>query len=379
MTPSPHRPAPAGDTSEVFAVIAGGGTAGHVLPALAIAEGLLASGHAVEQIHYMGTTRGIEARILPTTSYPHTLYNVSGLQRRLDRSNLWFVPRLLRARHLAKLFLKTHRVKVVISVGGYASLPAVLAARSLKIPVVVVSYDRRPGRSSQVAARWAAACAVSFDDSVLPRAVVTGAPIRASILDLRRARDRNSARLALGVEPDRFLIAAVGGSQGSGALNSAVAALVRIYRSDSGVAIHHVVGERFISQAPEPCDGSDGIAYQPVGFEERMDLVYAACDVLIARGGASTVHEVAVTGTPAVFVPWPEAAEDHQRLNVAWLSDVGGAVALEESELNFLAEVVQDLRDSPSRRLALGAAAFEMGAIHRRGALTALIESVALA
>jgi UDP-N-acetylglucosamine--N-acetylmuramyl-(pentapeptide) pyrophosphoryl-undecaprenol N-acetylglucosamine transferase len=363
----------------VFAVIAGGGTAGHVLPALAVAESLEAIGYRAEQIHYMGATRGIETRMLPATPYPYSLYEVTGLQRRLDRSNLWFLPRLIKARHQAKRFLREHSVRVVISVGGYASLPAVLAARALKIPVVVISYDRRPGRSSQITARWAAACAVSFEDSSLPRAVMTGAPIRRSILDLRRARDRELARQALGVDPERFMIAVVGGSQGSQALNDATAALVDMYRSDHHVAIHHVAGERFMSAVRAACDGSEGIAYRPVGYEERMDLVYAACDVLIARGGASTVHEVAVTGTPAILVPWPEAAEDHQRLNVAWLSDVGGAVLLEESELGFLGEVVQDLRDSPSRRLSLGSAAFEMGAVHRRGALTALIESIALA
>jgi UDP-N-acetylglucosamine--N-acetylmuramyl-(pentapeptide) pyrophosphoryl-undecaprenol N-acetylglucosamine transferase len=379
MTRQRSRYGSGDDATEIYAVIAGGGTAGHVLPALAVAEGLVAAGHEASQIHYMGAARGIEAQMLPDTPYPYTLYEVTGFQRRVDRSNLWFLPRLITARRSAKALLRKHRVKVVISVGGYASLPAVLAARSLKIPVVVISYDRRPGRASQVTARWAAACAVSFEDSVLPRAVMTGAPIRASILSVRRARDRDAARAALGVASDRFMIAVVGGSQGSGALNAAVESLVKMYRSDSGIAIHHVVGERFLSNAPAACDGTDGIAYRPVGFEERIDLVYAACDLLIARGGASTVHEVAVTGTPAIFVPWPDAAEDHQRLNVAWLSDVGGAVAVEENELGFLAEVVQDLRESSSRRLTIGAAAFEMGAVHRRAALTALIESIALA
>jgi UDP-N-acetylglucosamine--N-acetylmuramyl-(pentapeptide) pyrophosphoryl-undecaprenol N-acetylglucosamine transferase len=364
---------------EIFAVIAGGGTAGHVLPALAVAEGLVAAGHRPEELHYMGAKRGIEAHMLPSTPYPYSLYEVTGLQRRLTRSNFGFLPRLYAAYREARRLLKRRKAKVVVSVGGYASLPAVLAARSLKIPVVVVSYDLLPGRSSRITARWAAACAVSFGDSRLPHAVVTGAPIRSSILQVRRARDREAARRELGIDPDRFMIAAMGGSQGSGALNRAVSGLVGVYRWDSALAIHHVVGERFLTDVPAPLDGSDGIYYRPVGYEDRMDLVYAACDVLIARGGASTVHEVAVTGTPAVLVPWPNAAEDHQRLNVSWLSHVGGAVALEESDLGFLAEVVQDLRDSPDRRVSLGSAAFEMGAVHRQGALTALIESIALA
>lgn len=373
------RSEPSAADRKIFAVIAGGGTAGHVLPALAVAEGLVAAGHRPHEIHYMGAARGIEARMLPQTPYRYSLYEVVGLQRRLTMSNVGFVPRLMRARRTARRFLADHQVSVVVSVGGYASLPAILAARSLRIPVVVVSYDRRPGRASQLAARRAAACAVSFSDSVLPRAVMTGAPIRQSILELRRARDRDAARVTLGVEQDRFMVAVMGGSQGSGVVNAAIAQLVEASRADRGLAIHHVVGERFLAEAPDARDGSDGVAYAPVGFEDRMDLVYAACDLLIARGGASTVHEVAVTGTPAILVPWSGAAEDHQRLNVQWLSDQGGAVLLEESELAFLADLVEDLRESTTRRVGLGSAAFEMGEVHRRGALTALIESVALA
>jgi len=364
---------------KVFAVVAGGGTAGHVLPALAVAEGLVAAGHHSDEIHYMGAARGIEAHMLPQTPYTHSLYAVVGVQRKLAVSNLSFLPNLWRARRSARRFLRDHEVKVVVSVGGYASLPAVLAARSLQIPVVVVSYDRRPGRASQVAARRAAACAVSFADSVLPRAVMTGAPVRRSVLEVRRARDRVAARNALGVDQDRFMIAVMGGSQGSGLINTAITQLVEASRNDRSLAIHHVVGERFLSEAHDAWDGSEGVAYRPVGFEDRMDLVYAACDLLIARGGASTVHEVAVTGTPAILVPWSGAAEDHQRLNVEWLSEVGGAVLLEENDLGFLADLVHDLRESPTRRVEIGSAAFEMGEVHRRGALTALIESVALA
>ncbi len=365
--------------SEFFAVITGGGTAGHVLPALAVAEALVSAGRRPDEIHYIGAQRGIEARLLPETIYSYTLCDVVGLQRRMALSNFSFGPRLLKARREVRSMLKASKVKVVISVGGYASLPAVLAARSLGIPVVVISYDRRPGRASQVAARWAAACAVSFTESTLPRAVMTGAPIRASILGIRRARDRAMARAQLGVDPDRFMVAVMGGSQGSGVLNKEIARFVEVSQADRDLTIYHILGERFLSDAPAPYGGNTGVEYRPVGFEDRMDLVYAASDLLIARGGASTVHEVAVTGTPAILVPWAGAAEDHQRLNVQWLSDEGGAVMLEEHELGFLPDVVEDLRTDPTRRIEMGSAAFEMGVVHRSDALTTLIESVALA
>lgn len=366
-----------------FAVIAGGGTAGHVLPALAVADGLVAAGHRPEQIHYMGAERGIEARLVPPSGYRHTLFAVTGLTRhrsvRTLGSGLGFVMRLMRALRRARRVLRAEQARVVVSVGGYASLPAVLAARLEKIPVVVISYDQRPGRASRITARWAAASAVSFPDSVLPRAVVTGAPIRASVLGVRRARDREAARTALGIPADRFLVAVMGGSLGSGILNDAISRLVMEQSDDPGLAIHHVVGERYIDSMPAARSDDEGIVYRPVAFEERMDLVYAACDLLIARGGASTVHEVAATGTPAVLIPWEGAAEDHQRLNVQWLSERGGAVLLAESSVGGLADVITELRLSPQMRLELGVAALAAGEVHRSGALTALIESVALA
>ena len=128
-----------------FAVITGGGTAGHVLPALAIAEELEERGHPAESLHYVGAQRGIETRLLPGTPYPHTFLDVVGVQRRAVRANVSFLPRLVRVVGAAQRLLGELRPGVVVSVGGYASLPAVLAARRLRIPVVVVSFDRVPG------------------------------------------------------------------------------------------------------------------------------------------------------------------------------------------------------------------------------------------
>ncbi|NNE13063.1 MAG: glycosyltransferase, partial [Ilumatobacter sp.] len=319
-----------------FAVVAGGGTAGHVLPALSVAEALAERGHDPSTIHVMGAQRGIETRLLPETPFPHTFLDVVGLQRSLSRRNLGFLPKMWRARRRAIELFRVGRPRVVVSVGGYASLPAVLAARALDIPVVVVSYDLTPGRASRLAARWAAACAVAFPDSNLPRATVTGAPLRRDILDVDRDRDRAAARDELGVSPDRFLVAVMGGSLGSGVLNEVVGHLLETHRGDRSLAIRHVVGERFLDAASEPLDGTNGVLYQPVGYEPRMAAVYAAADLLVGRGGASTVNEVAVTGTPAILVPWAASAEDHQTANVRWLSDVGGAVHVEEDAIDRL-------------------------------------------
>jgi UDP-N-acetylglucosamine--N-acetylmuramyl-(pentapeptide) pyrophosphoryl-undecaprenol N-acetylglucosamine transferase len=362
-----------------FAVVTGGGTSGHVLPALAVADALVVAGHDVSEIHYVGCTRGIETELLPATPYPHTFFDVVGFQRSFGRvrTNAEFAPKLWRARGRAIRLLRQLRPNVVVSVGGYASMPAVLAARKLDIPVVVVSYDMKPGRASQVAARKAAACAVAFPGSSLPRAELTGAPVRQSVLAVDRAVDRDSARHALGVPADRFLIAVMGGSLGSGALNTAVEALLDACAGDTRLAVRHAVGRRFVDAARAPTDGVGGVLYQPIGYEPEMPTVYAAADLLIGRGGASTVHEVAVTGIPAILVPWAGAAENHQVANVKWLSDADAAVYLAEAELARLPDLIAELRRDRNRLAELSANAHRMGAAHRQGKLAALIERVA--
>ncbi len=229
--------------------------------------------------------------------------------------------------------LREWRPRVVVSVGGYASMPAVFAARRLGIPVVVVSYDRTPGRASRLSARSAAACAVAFENSPLPRAEITGAPVRLA----------------------RYLAG---------------------HRDDERLAVRQITGERFVDGVAH-VDGA--VVHQVVAYESDMAAVYEACDVIIGRGGASTVHEVAVTGTPAILVPWAASADDHQTENVRWLSEVGGAIMLRESELDRLAETLDALRADPLRRDALAAAALRRGEVHRSGALAGLIERVAIA
>jgi undecaprenyldiphospho-muramoylpentapeptide beta-N-acetylglucosaminyltransferase len=369
-----------------FAVIAGGGTAGHVLPALAIAEGLVDRGHGLDEIMYMGAERGIETRLVPPAGVDHRFFDVVGLQRGKSVDafvrNLSFLPKLLRARRSAIRLMRGDRPRVVVSVGGYASLPAVLAARHLRIPVVVVSYDRTPGRSSRLTSRFAAATATAFPGSGLPRARWTGAPVRRSVRVVERVRDRDAARDRLGVPADRFMVAVIGGSLGSRVLNRSVLTLVGESSHDRSLAVFHVVGERFVDEhrgdGGADRDGGDGVWYRVIGYEDRMSDVYAACDLLIGRGGAGTVADVATVGVPAILVPWSGAADDHQRANVAWLSDEGAALVLDESEVaSRLSAVVSEVRSDAARLDGLSRRARSLGEPNRRGAITDLIEEVA--
>ena len=283
---------PRSAAGRAFAIVTGGGTAGHVLPALAVGEALVAHGHERATIHYVGAERGIETRLVPPTGFPHTFLDVVGVQRRIDRSNLSFVPKLTRAVRQAMVLLKSLRPRVVVSVGGYASLPSVLAARRLRIPIVAVSYDRAPGRASRLAARLAAASAVAFAGSGLPRARVTGAPLRREILSVDPARDRAAARAGLGLPADRFVLLVVGGSLGSAALNAVVEGFVAASADRADLAVHHVAGERYRDDAWAGSKGgadapgrAGGILYDVVGYEDRMPQAYAAADVVLAARG----------------------------------------------------------------------------------------------
>lgn len=366
-----------------FAVVTGGGTAGHVFPAMAVADSLVANGRERAVIHYVGTERGVETTLVPATGYPCTFLDVVGLQRSFTWRNAAFVPKLVSAALQARRLLRRLDPRVVVTVGGYGAMPAVFAARSLRIPIVVVSYDRRPGRANALAARFATACAVAFPGSTLPRAELTGAPVRRTVLEVDRDHGRDAARRALGLPVDRFVVTVTGGSLGSAAINEAVACYVAAHSDDAGLAVRHVAGERFISDVAAPGDAAAGdtaagVVYQVLSFDQQLALSYAASDVFVGRGGASTVAEVAAAGVPAVLVPWSGAAEDHQMANVRWLADQGAALLLVEDDLARLGDVIEDLRADGSRRRELEQRARLAGEVHRSAALPALIERVAL-
>ncbi len=362
-------------------VIAGGGTAGHVFPAIATAEALVAHGRPWSGVHYIGAERGIETELVPSTPMEATFFDVVGLQRSLTPSNLSFLPRLIRASRRAGAVLDRLGAAAVVSVGGYASMPAVLAARRRKIPIVVISYDRRPGRASAITARWAAACAVAFEHSPLPHATMTGAPLRAAILGVNRERDRHNARSRLGIHADNPMVLVMGGSLGSLVLNDAVQLMLDTSPANEPMTVWHLSGRRYNAATPP---AETNVTYHHQHFADDMADLWAACDLVIGRGGASTVHEVAATGTPALLVPWSGAADNHQRDNVAWLTECDAAVCVEESDnradtASRIAATARELVGDQQRRDELAHNARQRGQIHHSGRLAELIESVALA
>ena len=304
----------------------------------------------------------------------------SGSNGGSTRRNLGFLPKLMRSARAATRLLRELRPRVVVSVGGYASLPAVLAARRLRIPVVVVSYDRFPGRASRFAARRAAACAVAFPDSPLPRATVTGAPVRRAVLDVDRRRDGATARAALGLPPDRFVVAVMGGSQGSGILNDAVAAMLDCVRrrprprhpSRRRRALrwptrrHHVTdaaacstsrsatSRRCRSSTPRPTCSSGAAGRARCTRSRSPASRRSSCR---GRARPRTTRPPTCRGSPTAAPPS--------------CSRSGGSTSWRRSSTALRA-------DAPARE-DLGDRARAMGEVHRSGALADLVEAVALA
>lgn len=373
-----------------YALVAGGGTAGHLQPALAIAEALVDRGHPRTSIEFVGSSRGQDRAALAGRGFPLTLLPGRGIARSLGPAdlvrNLGALVGLSVGCLRALALVSRARPAVVVSVGGYASLPAALSAVILGVPLVLVNVDAVPGAANRLLGRFARASAVGWEGTPLPRSVVTGTPVRPEItLVTRSPEDRRSARTKLGLPPGRLTIAAFGGSLGARRINQAVAALAAMWSERQDLSIYHVVGRRDWDESAqdEEADQSDpaGLCYRRVAYEDRMPLVYGAADVVVCRAGAMTVAELAVTGVPAILVPLPGAPSDHQSANARVLEQVGAAVLLPDATCDgdHLSRVLAPLLGDGGRLESMGKAAAAMGRADAADAGAAVVEDSARA
>lgn len=346
-----------------YAIIAGGGTAGHVVPGLAIAEELVRQGVPREDVHYVGSARGIERRLVPEAGFELTVLPGRGIQRRMTLENVRSIAGLVRAVFTGIRLVRRLRPAVVVGLGGYASVPCVIGAVLSRVPIVVAEQNAVPGVANRLAGRFAKACAVSFDGTPLPNATWTGNPVRPEVVALAEPDPgrRRDARVRLGVPDDRSLLAVFGGSLGARRINEAVADAAASWHDRSDLAIRHVSGTRDHTDTASRLDLPDDAAlvHQLVEYEDDMPSVYAAADLVVCRSGASSVAELAVAGLPSILVPLPWATDDHQTANASALVSEGAAVLVPDDELDrdrLLAEV-GDLLDDPGRRSQMAAAA----------------------
>lgn len=326
--------------------IAGGGSGGHIEPALNTADEFRAR-DPESAITVFGTTRGLEGTLVPRRGYAlHTIEPVP-LPRRPSKDLLLLPARLRRSVAQAGAILESERVDVVVGFGGYVSIPVYLAARRHKIPFVVHEANARPGLANRLGARLTPYVAENYAGSI-KAATRVGCPLRPAIAGLDRGAARAEARRYFGLRPDGPVLLVFGGSQGAARINGALRA-ARGEIMAAGVQILHAVGpnkEEGVVAAP---------GYTPVEFIDRMDLAYAAADLAVCRSGAMTCAEVAAVGLPAIYVPYP-VGNGEQRLNAAPVVAAGGGVIVEDGALtgHRLAAEVLPLIGDPERLARMG-------------------------
>jgi UDP-N-acetylglucosamine--N-acetylmuramyl-(pentapeptide) pyrophosphoryl-undecaprenol N-acetylglucosamine transferase len=351
-------------------LLAGGGTAGHVLPAVATAHALLRRRPEL-RVALVGVQGGIEERIAAAAELELEHVPAVPLPRRITPALATVPLRLRSAVRSARSLLRSEQVRAVVAFGGYVALPVALAARG-RVPLVLHEQNARPGLANRVASRFADAVAVTYASSAQhlahpERCRCTGNPVQERLRDLDRAQVRAGARVRLGLDADRPTLLAFGGSQGARSINRALAGaapgLARL-----GLQVLHVSGPRGHDDAVEAWrwagveplpgrssaghPGADGSPSDPVDTDavdptrpsvrilpylDDMSDAYAAADLVLARAGATSLAEIGVLGLPAVLVPYPHATGDHQRANARAAAAAGSAVVLDDADLDAAA------------------------------------------
>jgi UDP-N-acetylglucosamine--N-acetylmuramyl-(pentapeptide) pyrophosphoryl-undecaprenol N-acetylglucosamine transferase len=342
----------------VHVVLAGGGTAGHIEPALALADALRRR-DPTTGITALGTERGLETRLVPERGYELALIPAVPLPRKPTPELITVPGRLRGTIKAAEQILERTKADCVVGFGGYVALPGYLAAKRLGVPIVVHEANARPGLANKIGSRYSDHVAVSTPESKLRGARYVGIPLRRSIATLDRARLRAEARAAFGLDQDAPTLLVSGGSQGARRLNEVVTAVAPSLQR-SGVQILHAVGPR--NELPHVDHVPDVPPYLPVSYLDRMDLAYAAADMMLCRAGAMTVAELSAVGLPAAYVPLP-IGNGEQRLNAQPVVRAGGGLLVDDADLTpdwVLGNVLPVLSDQ-QRLHAMSCRAAEFG------------------
>ncbi len=308
-------------------VLAGGGSAGHIEPALALADALRQADGSI-QVTCLGTQRGLEKRLVPMRGYELAMIPAVPLPRSVSPSLLTVPGRLAGAVHAAGAVLERVRADVLVGFGGYVATPAYLAAKRHKIPIVVHEANPFPGIANRLGARLTPYVFTGHPETKIRNAQYLGLPIRRQIAELDRFGLGDQARAHFGLRADLPVLLVTGGSQGARSLNTALAGAISAIRN-AGVQVLHVTGPRNASEARE---SGGTVPYVVVPYVDRMDLAYAAADFALCRAGAMTCAELTAVGLPAAYVPLP-IGNGEQRLNAMPIVQRGGGLLVEDEEL----------------------------------------------
>jgi UDP-N-acetylglucosamine--N-acetylmuramyl-(pentapeptide) pyrophosphoryl-undecaprenol N-acetylglucosamine transferase len=356
----------------VRVVIAAGGTAGHVNPALALAEAL----HE-HDVSFIGTQAGFESELVAAAGLGFDAIEVRGFDRSRPAALLGVGWTAARAVASARAILKAKSPQVVVGMGGYVSLPVALAARTLRIPVVVHEQNIVLGLANRAAKRWAGAVAVSFEETLAEvgsRGVYVGDPVSAQLVDADVPAERAKGYERWGLDPARRTLIAFGGSLGALRLNDATAGLVTEWSGRADRQVVHILGRRG-SGGRVPAGDAGDLVFRQVDFVDRMVEAYAVADLALCRGGATTIAELEVMKLPSIIVPYPHHRDRQQERQARVLARAGAAVVLADADTTprRVAAEADALLEDGSQLEAMGAAA---GSLARPDAANALAKVV---
>jgi UDP-N-acetylglucosamine--N-acetylmuramyl-(pentapeptide) pyrophosphoryl-undecaprenol N-acetylglucosamine transferase len=345
-------------------IIAGGGTGGHLFPGIAVAEEFLSRDPANEVL-FVGTERGIEARAVPAAGYRLELISAAGIRGKGTFSQLKGAAMMIYGYAQSRKVLKDFQPDMVLGVGGYASLPMVMAARGMQIPRFVHEQNAIPGQTNRLLARFANKVFITLDESAryfpADKIQLTGNPLRRQILDMVESVSRSSAKDDLR-SSGRFHLFIFGGSQGAHAINAAMMdALPLLQKHRDRLLITHQTGEKDLAEVTAAYR-SAGIEATVTPFISDMATEYAKADLIICRAGATTIAEVTACGKTCLFIPFPHAVDDHQRKNAEALLKKDACFLMVEQELNgkTLAQSILTLADDPNLVRSTGDLAFSL-------------------
>lgn len=312
--------------SESFAVIAGGGTAGHLYPGLAVAEALVSLGKKRTEIHFFTSDRDIDNKLLTAANFPFTPLKGKGLERKSISSSTKAVILLLKSTAIAFRYIRKSKPKVILSLGGFAAVPGSIAGLLTRTPVVLHEQNSVPGSANKLISKWVKKSAVSYENTKLSRSVYTGNPVRKEVTDLNLS-DQPMHRSQLGIPAENKLVVVTGGSLGSLKINKSILNALPNLEEIPNLTIYHIIGTRDWKEMGQ-LNSEMKIDYRAVEYEEQMPIVLNSADLIVSRAGGSITAEINMLGLPSILIPLPGAPGDHQTKNAESLAVDGRAVII---------------------------------------------------
>ena len=350
-------------------LLAGGGTAGHVNPLLALADAIRADS-AEHKIFALGTVEGLEAHLVPARGYELLTVQRLPFPRKINTYAFRFPAAFMKAVRQCEQLIRNHKIDVVVGFGGYASAPAYLAAKRVGIPLVIHEANALPGWANKFGSKFASAVGVTFNGTPLRNSTVVGMPLRKEIEQLATSLDKQTARKFFGLDPNTVTLLVTGGSLGARKINQTIEDSRKFFAA-AGIQVLHIMGAKSDLEEVNQPD------YQRIRYCNRMELAIAASDFAVARAGASTVSEFAAVGLPAAYVPYP-VGNGEQKHNVKDLVTRGGGLLVLDQDFNkeYVSELLVPLISNTTQLASMSAAAKSAGLADGTARLLSLVQGV---